>query len=231
MDGECGNGSSLTEHCKDTLVTHFTKPKFLLACGVALGPLFYVVVVTQIVTRTGFDISRHPLSLLSLGDAGWIQITNFILTGLLAIACSVGMRRVLRNAAGGTWGPLLIATYGLGMVVAGLFPPDPLLGFPPGALAGIPAQMSEHAMLHGVGFFVAFLSLIAACFVFARRYFAVGRPGWGSYSIATGVITPLLILAGMMIQSATSISFFVVGIIAFGWVGAVAAQLTVKSAQ
>ena len=53
----------------------------------------------------------------------------------------------------------------------------------------------------------------------------------GSYSIATGVITPLLILAGMMIQSATSISFFVVGIIAFGWVGAVAAQLTVKSPQ
>ena len=69
-------------------MTHSTKPKFLLACGVALGPLFYVVVVAQIVTRTGFDISRHPLSLLSLGDAGWIQITNFILTGLLAIACS-----------------------------------------------------------------------------------------------------------------------------------------------
>ena len=212
-------------------MTRSTTQKFLLACGVALGPLFYVVVVAQILTRTGFDISRHPLSLLNLGDAGWIQIANFILTGLLAIACSAGMRRALRDTAGATWGPLLIGTFGLGMVVAGIFPPDPLLGFPPGALAGIPAQMSEHAMLHGVGFFVAFLSLIAACFVFARRYFVVGSPGWGRYSITTGVITPLLILAGIVIQSATSISFFVVGIIAFGWVGAVAAQLTVKSAQ
>lgn len=209
-------------------MTDSTTPKFLLACGVALGPLFYVVVVAQILTRTGFDISRHPLSLLSLGDAGWIQIANFILTGLLAIACSVGMRRALRDTAGATWGPLLIATYGVGMVVAGLFPPDPLLGFPPGSLAGIPGQMSEHAMLHGVGFFVAFLSLIAASFVFARRYFVVGKPGWGIYSIATGVITPLLILAGMTIQSATSVLFFVVGIISFGWVGAVAAQLTVS---
>jgi Protein of unknown function (DUF998) len=109
-------------------------PDFLLVCGVALGPLFYVVVVLQILTRTGFDIRRHPLSLLSLGDAGWIQIANFILTGLLAVACSVGVRRALRNAACGTWGPLLIATYGLGMIVAGLFPPDQLLGFPPGAL-------------------------------------------------------------------------------------------------
>ena len=231
MDGGCENGTNLTEHCKNTLMTHFTKPKFLLACGVALGPLFYVVVVAQILTRAGFDISKHPLSLLSLGNAGWIQIANFILTGLLSIACAFGMRRVLRNAAGETWGPLLIGTFGLGMVVAGIFPPDPLLGFPPGALAGIPAQMSEHAMLHGVGFFVAFLSLIAACFVFARRYFVVRNPGWGRYSITTGVITPLLILAGMMIQSATSISLFVVGIIAFGWIGAVAAQLMVKSAQ
>ena len=211
-------------------MTHLTKPKFLLACGVVLGPLFYLVVIAQILTRTGFDISKHPLSLLSLGNTGWIQIANFILTGLLAVACAVGMKRALRSdAAAGTWGPLLIGTYGLGMVVAGIFPPDPLPGFPPDAVAGIPAQMSKHAMLHGVGFLVAFLSLIAACFVFARRYFIVGNPGWGRYSIATGVITPLLILAGMLIPNATSILFFVVGIIAFGWVGAVAAQLTGKS--
>ena len=210
---------------------HATKETFLLACGVALGPLFYVVIVAQLLTRDGFDISKHPLSLLSLGDAGWIQIANFVLTGVLAIAFSVGMRRVLRNTAGGTWGPLLIATYGVGMIVAGLFPPDPLPGFPPGALAAIPAHMSEHAKLHGVGFFVAYLSLIAASFVFARRYFAVGRPTWARYSIATGAITPLLILAGMMVQSITGISFFVVGFIAFGWVAAVAAQLTIQSAQ
>ena len=212
-------------------MTQFATPKFLLACGVVLGPLFYFRVIAQILTRTGFDISKHPLSLLSLGSAGWIQIANFILTGLLAIACAVGMKRVLRSDAGGTWGPLLIAAYGLGMVVAGIFPPDPLPGFPPEKLARISAQMSKHAMLHGVGFLVAFVSLTAACFVFARRYFGVGKPGWGRYSIATGITTPLLILAGMMIQNATSISFFVVGIIAFGWVGAVAAQLTVESAQ
>ncbi len=210
-------------------MTHPTKPKALFACGIALGPLFYAAVAMQMLTRTGFDITKHPISLLSLGDAGWIQIANFMLTGFLAIACAVGMRRVLHNAAGRTWGPLLIATFGLGMVVAGLFRSDPLLGFPPGAPTGLPAQMSGHAMLHGVGFFVAFLSLIAACFVFARRYFAVGRPRWGIYSIATGILTPLLIFAGMMIQSATSISFFVVGIIAFGWVGAVATQLTLSA--
>ena len=97
--------------------------KALLACGVLLGPLFYLVVLIQMFTRPGFDIRQHPLSLLSLGDAGWIQITNFIVTGLLAILCAFGMRRLLRGGPGGTWGPLLIGTYGLGMIIAGLFSP------------------------------------------------------------------------------------------------------------
>ena len=43
-------------------------------------------------------LSPHPLSLLSLGDLGWIQIANFVVTGLLVTACAIGMRRVLHPA-------------------------------------------------------------------------------------------------------------------------------------
>lgn len=53
----------------------------LLACGVVAGPLFIVVALIQAFTRSGFDPVRHPLSLLSLGDLGWIQITNFVVGG------------------------------------------------------------------------------------------------------------------------------------------------------
>lgn len=212
-------------------MTDSPKSRALLACGVVLAPLFYATVVAQMLTRTGFDITEHPLSLLSLGNAGWIQVTNFLLTGVLAIACAAGMRQRLRRSPGGTWGPLLIATFGLGMVIAGLAPPDPLLGFPPGAPAGIPAQMSGHAVFHGVGFFIAFLSLIAACFLFGWRFFLAGRLWWSVYSNATGVVTLLLIVAGMAIQSVTSLAFFVVGIIAFGWLGAIAAHLMVRAGE
>ncbi|MCZ7385263.1 MAG: DUF998 domain-containing protein [Candidatus Methanoperedens sp.] len=197
--------------------------KALLACGVVFGPLFYLVVLIQMLTRSGFDIRRHPLSLLSLGDAGWIQITNFIVAGLLAILCAVGMRRLLRGGLGGTWGPLLIGTYGLGMITAGLFPPDPSLGFPPGA--PIPETMSQHAVMHGVGFFVAFISLTAACFVYARRFISLGHRGWGFYCIATGVVTPVLIFLGMTIMSETSIFFAIVGIVAFGWIAVISARM------
>ncbi|HET6728167.1 MAG TPA: DUF998 domain-containing protein, partial [Jiangellaceae bacterium] len=71
--------------------TRRTETRALLACGVVAGPLFIVVGVLQMLTRDGFDPSRHPLSLLSLGDLGWIQIANFVIAGLLFTASGVGM--------------------------------------------------------------------------------------------------------------------------------------------
>ena len=50
--------------------TTTTLTRALLAAGVVAGPLFYVMVGIQALTRPGFDIRRHPLSLLSLGDLG-----------------------------------------------------------------------------------------------------------------------------------------------------------------
>jgi hypothetical protein len=52
--------------------TPTTSTRTLLACGVAAGPLFTGVSLLQVLARDGFDLGRHPLSLLSLGDAGWV---------------------------------------------------------------------------------------------------------------------------------------------------------------
>lgn len=197
------------------------RERALLLCGVAVCPLFYSVVIAQLLLRSGFDITRHPISLLSLGDEGWIQIANFMLTGLLGFCCAAGMRAALAEGPGRLSAPILVGGFGLGMTIAGVFLPDGLLGFPRGAPLGIPARMSGHAMLHGVGFFIAFASLTAACFVLARRYRALREPRMRHWSTATGILTPLLITAGMAIQRITSVAFFVVGVIALGWLGAV----------
>jgi hypothetical protein len=69
----------------------------LLTAGIVAGPLFLVLWALQAFTRDGFDPGRHPISLLSLGDLGWIQIANFVVTGALFVACAVGLRRVLRR--------------------------------------------------------------------------------------------------------------------------------------
>jgi hypothetical protein len=71
------------------------KTRDLLACGAFAGPLFVAVVVIQALTRNGYDLAEHPLSLLTLGDFGWIQSANFVVAGMLVGAFAVGLRRAL----------------------------------------------------------------------------------------------------------------------------------------
>ena len=52
------------------------------------GPVFIAVWAGQAFTRSGFDPTRHPASLLALGDQGWVQVTNFVITGALFVACA-----------------------------------------------------------------------------------------------------------------------------------------------
>jgi len=210
-------------HSKSTVPTD-RGTRTLLAGAVIAGPLFFALAIAQMLTRTGFDFERHPLSLLSLGEFGWVQVANFIATGLLVLAGAIGLRRVMTPGPAANWGPGLIALFGAGTVLAGLFPPDAAFGFPPGAPGGVPAHVSSHGLLHGVGFDVAFLSLIVATFVFARRYRLRSERNWRAYSLVTGSAIPVLIVAGMSLGRFMGLAFFLTGLLAFSWLTVVASQ-------
>jgi hypothetical protein len=206
-----------------SLATTTKKTRALLACGVVAGPLFLAVAVLQALTREGFDLGRHPLSLLSLGELGWIQITNFVLAGLLSVAFAVGLRRVLRPGRGARWGPLLIGLYGVGLIMGGVFLADAGAGFPPGAPAGAPEQLSWHGILHDAGHLLALLSLLAACFVFARRFAGLGQRGWATYCVATGVA--LLGLLAWPDRDTVLVQLAVAIVLGWAWLSVVAARL------
>jgi Protein of unknown function (DUF998) len=196
----------------------------LLAGGVAAGPVFVLSVGLQMVVRPGFDALRDPLSLLTLGDWGWVQVATFVLTGALGIAGALGVRRALAGTRGGTWGPAMLGLWGVGLIAAGAFVPDPALGFPPGTPPGVPGHMSWHSTLHGVAFFTAFSSLVAACIVFARRFAGLHERAWLAYSVATAVIAPIIIAVGMTITAA--VPFAVAALLGFGWITAVTLHLS-----
>jgi hypothetical membrane protein len=201
--------------------------RVLLACGVVAGPLYIVVGITQMLIRDGFDIRRHALSLLSNGDLGWIQITNFLVTGLLVIAGAAGMRRVLRGSRGGTWGPLLIGVYGVGLIGAGFFRADPALGFPPGLPASAYDTISWYGIMHFISGGIGFLALIAACFVLARRYAALRQRGWAAYSVATGVLffAAFFGIASGSKGAGVSVAFAVAVVLGWAWISAMVARL------
>ena len=199
--------------------------QFLLA-GAVFAPLFYGVFILQMLTREGFDITKHPISALSLGDLGWIQSINFIVAGMLALLLAVGLRNVLVGGKGGTWAPILTGIFSMGIILAGLFATDPAFGFPVGTPNSMPTAMSSHAIVHSVGFYSAFTALIAACFVLARRFKIEKDTLWARYSIAIGVITPVLIMLGMSVFSGLAgLCFAIDGFLSMGWLSATAWRL------
>jgi hypothetical protein len=203
----------------------------LVYCGVVAGPLFTVVAVVEMLTRSGFDLRRHDLSLLSNGSLGWIQISNFVLAGVLTVAAALGMRWVLRSGRGRTWAPILIAIYGIGYIGAGVFVADPMNGFPLGTLNGLPGGASWHSWMHLLSGSVGFIALIAACFTFARRFSGQGQRGWRAYSMVTGIVV-LAAVIGISSGSqaaATIIGFFVAATIGWAWLSALSLRLLAEA--
>jgi hypothetical protein len=75
-----------------------TGTQSLLRYGVVAGPFYLAVSLIQAFVRDGFDLARHPLSLLANGPGGWVQTANFVITGLMVLAAAVGFRRVLAKS-------------------------------------------------------------------------------------------------------------------------------------
>lgn len=201
----------------------------LLTCGILSGPLFAGGSVLHGAFRDGFDITRHGISMLLLGRYGWIELALFEVAGLLALAAAVGARRVLRAAKAGTWGPLLIAGFGLGLVIGGLFAPDPAFGFPPGTPDTMAPSMSANGGLHALGFFVSMLSLIAGGFVFARRFAATRKRGLAVLSAACGVAIPLFVVASILAAPRGGVALVGVLVVVATWPTAVSARLRAEA--
>lgn len=159
----------------------------LLLAGTIAGPWYLIVGFGQAFLREGFDVRRHALSQLSQGEYGWIQVANFLIAAVLVMAGAAGVRQGLRGQRGGTWGPLLLGVYGLGLLGAGIFPAEPGNGFPPGSETQA-TPMSTDGLLHFVFGGLGFYALTGACFVVARRFMGSGERGLAWYSALSGVL-------------------------------------------
>jgi len=168
--------------------------RILLLCGAIAGPLFILTVLIQDYTRPGFDPRLDPLSLLSLGDWGWVQIVNFVLAGVLNLLYAVGLWRRLHTGRAGTWGPILIGAYGFGLILVGVFRTDPANGFPPGAIA--PTGPSWHGVIHALGGLFVFVVLAAALGVFVRFFLERKERWWAFYCLASAVLLLLIFFTG-----------------------------------
>lgn len=198
----------------------------LLSAGGFAGLIFCGVAAYGILTRPGFDLQRHAVSNLSLGEGGWTMVAAFIASGALTLLCAVGLSHVLKEGRGRRALPILVGLYGLGLVIAGIFPAPACCGFPAGTPEDQMPVMTPSAIIHSIGFMVAFSSLIIASFVAALRL----SGGSSLASLLAGILMPLLVGLGMSNVMAPGVAFFVAAIIGWVWLGAVAMMLAGQAA-
>ena len=219
---------------KDAFLKQSVTARILVACG-AVGPLlFLTLLLIEGATRPDYSAWHHFGSLLTLGEQGWMQITNFIVCGVLVLCFAIGLRLVLRSGKGATWGSILLGLFGLGLVAVGFFVTDPVAGqgYPPGGAI----THTLHGRMHDLFTLLMFISLPVACFVLARRF--AGDPawrGWALYSVVTGILVFVFFEATSIVATNLHTNDATVGLlqrismfIGWGWISLFALQLLCK---
>lgn len=176
------------------------RPTRTLLAGAVAGPtLFLSVVLIEGATRPGYSAWRNAASQLALGDQGWVQTVTFFVTGALLLGFAIGLRRALPSGPGSAWAPRLAAGIGLCLLLVGVFPVNPGLGYPP----GVAATYSLHGAVHFLLATLLIGQLSALCFVLARRFVTDARwAGWARWSRTVGVVAPVFYVATTVAASA-----------------------------
>lgn len=192
------------------------RTRAFLGYGVLVGPFYLVVGVLQGMFREGFSFARHPLSVLSNGSLGWIQIANFVISGFMVILAARGIRHVLGARARAAAGALM--TFGIAMLVSAVCRADPVDGFPVGTPLGPPTSISTMGLMHFIAGTLGFTALGVSGLLFARVLARQGLRALATFSLVAGLVVLFGFFGGAAFAATTS------GIIGI-WISVVAGWL------
>lgn len=148
--------------------------------GASGSVLFVLVFLLDGWTRPGYSSVRHPVSALALGPRGWIQTTNFLICGTAITIGAIGIAVRGDSLLLGTG----TAIFGLALVASGVFPMDPMRGYPPGSPEDDPTDFTTQHKLHDYAGVVVFSGIPAVAFVAA---FVLSGALWTILSGVVGV--------------------------------------------
>ena len=187
--------------------------------GMAGPVLFVAVLVVLTVVQYDFmlGIGWRPLgdpagawpSGLALGPYGWVQILNFVVSGLLLTILALGLHSGVTDGHGSRIGPGLLFVAGIAMALMG-FETDPIRRTTP---------RSMHGWIHDLAFVLFALALLSALFFLWRRLRK--DPLWcnhASYTLATGMLAALLL-------ALPGVAYYLFLAAVLLWIGATGAKL------
>jgi Protein of unknown function (DUF998) len=197
----------------------------LLGYGVLVGPFYLTVGLIQAFVRDGFDLARHPLSLLANGPGGWVQTANFVLSGLMVAAAAMGFKRVLGPKSFAASG--FLGAFGASMIVAAVFRADPMDGFPVGAPLGPPTSISTTGLVHFIAGTLGFISLAVSCFFAARAMSRRKARAMARLSVLAGLAVVLGFFGGFLIPgiSVGTLGIWFAVVVGWAWLAVLSFHL------
>ena len=125
--------------------------------------LFLAVFVAEDVFSPDFNWLSTAVSEHSRTPHGRIQITTFMVVGLLLVIFSRGINEELHNVPGSRTGALMIGITGVCLILSGPFVTDP------GGVVMGSSDATWQGAVHGIVGAIAFTLMPLSCFVFYRR--------------------------------------------------------------
>jgi hypothetical protein len=167
-------------------------PEVLLLVGMAAAIVFVTILLIEGALRPGYDPTYHTGSELELGERGWIQRASFLQLGVGTWAFAAGVN----GTTGSVVASLLLAVFGMGSIVAGVFTPDPVRGYPPGAPSGPATELTSRHKIHQAAGPIMFLAIFGACLALAGRL----QTPWQAYTLLTAVV-------GLALTASTALAY------------------------
>ena len=94
----------------------------LLATVAIVGLAFFAVIASLLPLISEYTLTADFISELAIGRFGYLQTVAFFAAGLGTLALAWVIREVTKGSWGSRLGSTLVGMYGVGLVLAGLFP-------------------------------------------------------------------------------------------------------------
>ncbi len=145
-----------------------TAHRILLGGGLIGAVVFPLTYLVDGALRPGYNGLTEPISALALGPPAWVQISNFIVYGVLTMLSAVGWRAALVPGRGSAAFPTLKLITGVALVLTGIFHAGPR---------------------HDIVSYVSLIATVVGLFVIAfRLHHEPSWRGWAIYAVVTAVL-------------------------------------------
>lgn len=151
--------------------------RWLLRCGALAGPLLVFVLLGQALWREDYDAGADPISSLSLGAHGWVQIATFVVVGALVAAFGAGVHSLREHGTAVRAAGAVLVVMGGGLVGVGVLVTDPV---------------AWHGRWHDVATGVAINAGLVAVVVLSVAWWRGGRRRPALHGLATAVVCAAL---------------------------------------